>query len=350
VPKLRIEKGPAPLWLRALIPIIIIVLTFLITSLLILWADADPFEAYYNFLILPLSKKTSAIEVLVKATPLILTGATAAFAFSAGYWNIGGEGQLLAGAAVGAWVGMTLTDVSPYLGIPMMIIGGIIGGVLWALGPALLKIKLDVDEVVTTLLLNSVIVYIVSYLLNGPWRNPESFWPQTQEIDPGTMFFKLIPKSRLHFGFIISIIVIFIIWFILSRTPLGLRMRSIGLGKEAAKFAGVNINRTILITALVSGGIAGLAGSGEIAGIHFHLVEAISENIGYNGIIVAMLAGLNPIAIIPAALFMGLIDTGAQTVSRVLGVPVYLGNVVQATLLLVTLSSLLLQNYRIKRS
>lgn len=350
MPKLRIEKGPAPLWLRALIPIIIIVLTFLITSLLILWADADPFEAYYNFLILPLSKKTSAIEVLVKATPLILTGATAAFAFSAGYWNIGGEGQLLAGAAVGAWVGMTLTDVSPYLGIPMMIIGGIIGGVLWALGPALLKIKLDVDEVVTTLLLNSVIVYIVSYLLNGPWRNPESFWPQTQEIDPGTMFFKLIPKSRLHFGFIISIIVIFIIWFILSRTPLGLRMRSIGLGKEAAKFAGVNINRTILITALVSGGIAGLAGSGEIAGIHFHLVEAISENIGYNGIIVAMLAGLNPIAIIPAALFMGLIDTGAQTVSRVLGVPVYLGNVVQATLLLVTLSSLLLQNYRIKRS
>ena len=350
MPKLRIEKGPAPLWLRALIPIIIIVLTFLITSLLILWADADPFEAYYNFLILPLSKKTSAIEVLVKATPLILTGATAAFAFSAGYWNIGGEGQLLAGAAVGAWVGMTLTDVSPYLGIPMMIIGGIIGGVLWALGPALLKIKLDVDEVVTTLLLNSVIVYIVSYLLNGPWRNPESFWPKTQEIDPGTMFFKLIPKSRLHFGFIISIIVIFIIWFILSRTPLGLRMRSIGLGKEAAKFAGVNINRTILITALVSGGIAGLAGSGEIAGIHFHLVEAISENIGYNGIIVAMLAGLNPIAIIPAALFMGLIDTGAQTVSRVLGVPVYLGNVVQATLLLVTLSSLLLQNYRIKRS
>lgn len=349
MPKYKIERGTAPLWIRALIPVIILVITFIITSLLILWAGADPFEAYYNFLIVPLSKKSSAIEVLVKSTPLLLTGATAAFAFSAGYWNIGGEGQLLAGAAVGAWLGMILTGVSPLIGIPLMMIGGILGGVLWALGPAILKIKLKVDEVVTTLLLNSVIVYLVSYLLNGPWRNPESFWPQTEEIDPGTMYFKLIPKTRLHFGFIVAIVVIFLVWFILTRTPLGLRMRSIGLGKEAAKFAGVNINKTMLIAALISGGIAGLAGAGEIAGIHFHLVESISENIGYNGVIVATLGALNPIGIIPAALFMGLIDTGAQTVSRVLGVPVYLGNVVQATLLLVTLGTLLLSNYRIKR-
>jgi simple sugar transport system permease protein len=348
--RFRLERASAPLWFRSLIPVIAVPVTFLLTTVLILWAGADPLKAYYEFLIAPLSSRVSLIEVLVKSTPLLLTGASVAFAFSAGYWNIGAEGQLYAGAMAGAWLGMLLKDVSPFLGIPLMLLGGFLAGVLWALGPALLKVRLNVDEVVTTLLLNSVVLFLVSYLLNGPWRDPVSMWPQSAEIARGTVFFKLIPRSRLHLGFLVAVVAILVEWFVLKRTSLGLRMRAVGLGKEAARFAGIGVNRTVLTAALVSGGIAGLAGVGEVAGIHFHLIESISDGLGYSGIIIATLGGLNPFGVGLAALFIGLIDTGAQTVSSALNVPVYLGTIVQATLLLVTLSLFVFQNYRIRRA
>jgi simple sugar transport system permease protein len=326
------------------------VITFILTATLILWADANPFEGYYYFLIAPLSNRVSAIEVLVKSTPLLLTGASVAIAFAAGYWNIGAEGQLYAGAIAATWIGISVEGISPFLGIPLMLIGGFAAGMLWALGPALLKVKLKIDEIVTTLLLNTVILLFVSFLLNGPWRDPVSGWPQSPEIDPGTIFPKLVPRSRLHLGFIVALVVIAILWYVLSRTSLGLKMRAAGLGKEAARFAGVKVERTMMTAALVSGGIAGLAGVSEVAGIHFHLIEAISPGYGYTGIVVATLGALSPIGVAIAGTFMGLIDTGSQTVSRALGVPAYLGDVVMATLLLVTLGAMILQNFRIRRS
>jgi simple sugar transport system permease protein len=231
-----------------------------------------------------------------------------------------------------------------------MIVGGFLAGLVWASIPALLKVKLAVDEVVTTLLMNTVILFLISFLLNGIWRSPISGWPQSPEIASAAMFPKLIPRSRLHLGFLLAWLVIGLIWLVLKRTSFGLRMRSVGMGQEAARFAGVNVSRTMLITALVSGGIAGIAGVSEVAGIHFHLIEAISAGYGYSGIIVATLGGLSPLGVSLSALFIGLIDTGAQSVSRALGVPIYLGIVVTATLLLVTLSMMLLQNYRIKRA
>ncbi len=347
--RLKIERAQAPMYTQALIPVIAIVVTFVLTSALVLWAGANPLQAYYQFLISPLASRVSALEVLVKSTPLLLTGVSVIFAFSAGYWNIGAEGQLYAGAIAAAGLGVFLKGVPQPLAILIMVAGGFAAGMLWALIPALLKVKLSVDEVVTTLLLNTVILFIISWLLNGPWRDPVSGWPQSPQILDNTVFFKLIPRSRLHFGFIIALITIAVVWFVLKRTALGLKMRAVGLGQDAARFAGINVGRTMLIAALVSGGIAGLAGVGEVAGIHFHLIEAISPGYGYSGIIIATLGGLNPFGGGLAALFIGLIDTGAQTVSRALGVPVYLGDVVQATLLLVTLALFFFQNYRIKR-
>jgi len=219
---------------------------------------------------------------------------------------------------------------------------------LWALVPALLRVKLAIDEVVTTLLLNSVILFFVSFLLNGPWRDPVSGWPQSPQIEPSTVLPKLLPRSRLHLGFIVAMTVVALLWYVLSRTTLGLRMRAAGLGREAARFAGIDVDRTVLVAALVSGGIAGLAGVGEVAGIHFHLIDAISPGFGYTGIIVATLGALHPVGVALAALFIGLIGTGSQTVSRALGVPTFLGDVVQAALLLVTLGMFLLMNYRIR--
>ncbi len=345
----KIERVPAPLWVRPLLPIVAVLITFLLTSVLVLLVNANPLAAYYYFLLDPLSSQVSAIEILVKSTPLILTGAAVTFAFIGGFWNIGAEGQLYAGATAATAIGTHMHGVSPWIAIPLMIVGGFGAGMLWVLIPALMKIKLAIDEVVTTLLLNSVALLIVSALLNGPWRNPISMWPQSPEIAPSAIFPKLIPRSRLHLGFILATIIIVIIWFVLTRTAFGLQMRAVGLSFHAARFAGINVERTMLISALVSGGIAGLAGVSEVAGIHYHLIDAISPGYGYTGIIIATLGTLNAWGVALAAIFIGLIDTGSQTVSRALGVPAYLGDVIQATLLLVTLGILLLQSYRIRR-
>ncbi|MCI0520659.1 MAG: ABC transporter permease [Chloroflexi bacterium] len=348
--KLKLERSPAPVWFRPLIPFLAILVTFLITSILVLLAEANPFQAFYYFLVAPLSNRVSALETLVKGTPLLLTGAAVTIAFASGYWNIGAEGQLYAGAMAAAWLGPLLGDFPPVLALLIMLVAGFIAGMLWALLPALLKVKLAVDEVVTTLLMNSIVLYLVSFLLNGPWRDPVSGWPQSPQLAASAILPKLIPRSRLHLGFIVALVMIGVVWFILSRTALGLRMRAAGLGQEAARFMGVNVGRTMLTAALISGGIAGLAGVSEVAGIHFHLIDAISPGYGYSGIIAATLGGLHPFGAGLAALFIGLIDTGAQSVSRALGVPVYLGNIVQGALLLVTLAMFLLQNYRIRRA
>ena len=345
----KVERRAAPLWVRPLIPLISILVTFLLASIVVLLLKKNPFEAFYYFLISPLAGRVSAIEVLVKSTPLLLTGAAVTFAFSAGYWNIGAEGQLLAGAVAAAGLGIVMGDLPAIVAIPVEIIAGFLAGMAYAAIPALLKSRLEVDEVVTTLLMNTVILFFISFLLNGVWRSPVSGWPQSPEIVASAVFPKLILRSRLHLGFLLAWIAIGAVWLVLRHTPLGLRMRAVGLGKEAARFAGIKVNQTMQVAALVSGGIAGVAGVSEVAGIHYHLIDAISPGFGYTGIIVAMLGGLNPLGVGLAGLFLGLLDTGAQSVSRAMGIPIYLGNVVQASLLLVTLAMLVLQNYRIRR-
>lgn len=346
--EISFEQNTSPSkWSQILIPALALVVTFILTSGLIIWGKANPLEAYYYFLMAPLSSRVSALEVLVKTTPLILTGVAVTFAFAAGYYNIGAEGQLYAGAIAAAGLGVALGGLPAWLVIPLLLLGGFMAGLLWALLPALLKVQWAVDEVVTTLLLNSVMLYVVSALLNGPWRDPESGWPQSPEIAASARLPQLVARSRLHLGFIIALLAVAVLWFVLSRTGFGLKMRAVGLGKEAARFAGVRVERATLIAALVSGGIAGIAGMVEVAGLQFHLIGELSPGYGYTGIIIATLGALNPLGVGAAAFFFGLVDTGAQTVSRALGVPVYLGEITQATMLLVTLGMFLLQRYRI---
>ena len=349
-PRWRLVKTDnPPFWVKPLIPVLALIGTFILTSGLILLADTNPFDAYYYFLFAPLESRVSLLEILVKATPLIICGVAVTYAFATGYYNIGAEGQLYAGAMAATGLGMTLVGVPSIIAIPVMIAGGFLAGMAWALIPALLKVKLAVDEVVTTLLMNSIMAYIVSAVLNGPWRDPNSGWPQSPDISPTAVFFKLVPRSRLNFGFIVAVVLIIILWIVMTRTSFGLKMRAVGLGKPAARFAGIKVNKTILIAALISGGIAGIAGVAEIAGIHFHLIGELSPGYGYTGVIIATLGSLNAFGVGLAALFFGLVDTGAQTLSRAMGVPVYLGEVTQAIMLLVALGMLLLQRYRIRR-
>ena len=348
--RLRLEAGGAPAWQRGLIPILAVVVTFALTAALVVLAGANPLEAFYYFLIEPFTARATALEILVKTTPLLLTGVAVAFAFTAGYYNIGAEGQLYAGAIAAAWLGPQLTGVPALIAVPLMLIVGFAAGALWALPPAWLKARLNVDEVVTTLLLNSVILFFASALLNGPWRNPITQWPQSPEIAASAHLPVLLARSRLHLGALVGVAATIAFGWVLLRTALGLQMRAVGLGREAARFMGISVPRTLLIAALISGGIAGIAGVSEVAGIHYHLIESISPGYGYSGIVVATLGGLNAAGVGLAALFIALILTGALEVSRSLGVPSYLGDVVQATLLLVTLALLLLSRYRLRRA
>ena len=347
---LKFEKESSPWWVRSAIPFFAIAVTFVFTALFLFIARVDPLAAFYAMLIEPLTASVSALEVFVKMTPLLLTGVAVVFAFRSGYYNIGAEGQLYAGALVAAWVGQLpmANTTSPVIMIPMMILGGMLGGTLWALAPALLRTRLEVDEVVTTLLLNTVMLYIVSAVLNGPWLDPVTHWPQSPRISPNAEFPIIIAGSRVHFGLIVGLVIMIGMWFVVRRTPLGLRLRAVGLNKDAARFMGINVGRHILIAALVSGAIAGVAGASEVAGIHHRLLEDISANYGYSGIVIATLGELNPFGAGLAAFFIALVQVGGQSVSRKLGIPTFLADIVQATLLLTMLAMLLLTQYRLR--
>lgn len=342
----RWERGPAPWWLRLLLPLLAIVITFLIASLLIAASGANPLEVFREMLLTPFTRRTSRLEILVRLTPLLLTGIAVAIAFRAGYYNIGAEGQLYAGAMAAAFLGPRLGEWSQPAAIALMLVGGLTAGAAWALVPALLKVYAKVDEVVTTLLLNSVMLLLVGGLLNGPWRDPVSGWPRSPTIADAAMFPQVIARSRVHFGFVVALVIVAVFWWVLARTRFGLEIRSVGLGATAARFMGVNVRSTVLAAALISGAVAGVAGVSEVAGIHGYLIEGISPDYGYTGIIVATFGGLHALGVTVAASFLALIDIGSTSAARALGIPAYLGNVVQAVLLLVTLAVLLLGRYR----
>ena len=347
--RVALEEWVAPHWFTAVLAAIGITITFAITSVFMLSSGVEPLSAYRQFLIEPLTYRYGVMEVLVSSTPLLLTGAAVVFAFRAGYWNIGAEGQLLCGAIAAAGVGMVVEGTPKPLALLLMIAAGMAAGAAWALIPALLRVRFGIDEVVTTLLLNPVALLLVSGLLNGPWRDPVSGFPESERIAASAEFPLLADRSRLHAGFLLAVLVILLGWFVSTRTPLGVKLRAVGMSPTAARFAGIVVGRMLVVAALVSGAIAGLAGVGEVAGIQFRLTEGISPGYGYTGIVVATLGALSMLGAGLAALFLGLINVGSDTVSGALDIPSQVGQIVQATLLLVTIALLVFRRYRIKR-
>ncbi len=324
-----------------------IAVTFVVTVGFVLAAGANPLDAYETFIVEPLTSRYTALEVLVAATPLLFTGAAVAIAFRAGYWNIGAEGQLLVGAIAAAWTGTVVDGWPRPLAIAAIVFLGALGGAVWALAPALMRVHLGIDEVVTTLLLNPVALLIVTGLLNGPWRNPVTQFPESERISSNAEFPQLIPDSRVHLGFVLALVIIAAAWFVLARTATGLRLRAAGLSPEAARFAGIGVGRTLLGAALASGAIAGLAGASEVSGISYQLTDGISSNFGYTGIVVATLAALSMPGVVLAALFLGDLVVGADSAGLELGVPSQLADIVKGALLLVVVALLLLRRYRV---
>jgi ABC-type uncharacterized transport system permease subunit len=346
--RLQQRAAPPPGFVIAL-PVAAVVVTFVLTAGIVLAAGANPIDAYRQFLVTPLQSQFSALEVLVSMTPILFTGLAVAFAFRAGYWNIGAEGQLLCGAIAAAWIGQHVAGWPRPLVVPAMLVLGALAGAVWALPPALLRTRLGIDEVVTTLLLNPVALLLVSGLLNGPWRDPVTKFPESPRIAASAELPQLVDRSRLHLGFAIALALAVVLWFVTTKTATGVRLRAVGLSPRGARFARIRVERTLLVAALTSGAIAGLAGVSELAGIQFRLTEGISPGYGYTGVVAATLGGLSAIGVTLAAFFLGLVNVGAGTASRVLDVPTQLGEIITAALLLVAVGLIVFRRYRIVR-
>ena len=340
-----------PVWLAFVAPVAAVAVSLLLCSVLIVWSGESVIGSYVLLVKGALGSKFAISETLSRATPLIFTGLAAAVAFRAKFWNIGGEGQFYFGALAVTWIGTGLIVLHPMLLIPLLFIAGAVAGGVLLYVAVFLKTRLKVDEVVTTLLLNFVVLLLVSYLIEGPWKDPMSLgWPQAAPVVDEGVLPKLLERTRLHLGFLIAVGAAVLVWLLMTRTVWGYEIRAVGYNPEAAAFAGISINGTVLRTALISGGLAGMAGVSEVAGLKGYLTLDLSPGFGYAGIAVAMLAALHPIGVIGSAIFLSAIFVGADSMSRSSAVPSYIADVVTAVSLLMVLLSVMLTRYRIRRS
>lgn len=347
---MRLEPKPAPsLAVLLLFPLGAIVATLAITGLLVLAAGASPFSVFYLVLKGAAGSQFAALETLTRATPLIFTGLAVAVAFRAKLWNIGAEAQLYIGGVVTAVLGTGLLPLPSVLLLPTIAISAMAAGALLLLGPALLKTRFGVDEVVTTLLLNFIVLLFVSMLLEGPLKDPMGLgWPQSAKVIADAQLPRIIQGKRLHYGFVLAIVSALVVWVIMKKTALGYEMRAVGHNREAARFAGIPVDPVLVKTALLSGGLAALAGFSEVSGLKGNLTLDLSPGYGYSGIVVAMLAMLNPLGVVVSAIFVAGIFVGADAMSRAAGVPSYIADVMTATALLTMVTAILLTRFRVR--
>jgi simple sugar transport system permease protein len=353
---MRLERRAqvSPVWLLAA-PFGAVAFTLLVSSLLVAWAGAPVGRAYAQLLEGGFGSRLAITETLTRATPLILTGLAAAVAFRARLFNIGAEGQLYAGAlaavAVGGLHGGSGFDVPAWLLFPLMVVAAMAAGALLLLGPALLKSRLGVDEVVTTLLMNFIVLLGVSALLDGAMKDPTAMgWPQSVALQDALQLDKLIERSRVHTGLLAALALAVALWVLLQRTTTGFEIRAVGANPGAAGFAGMPVGWVTVKVALLSGALAGLAGAIEVAGRTGYVTLDMSPGYGYSGIVIAMLAMLNPIGVVLAAVFVAGMLVGADSMSRAVNVPTYIADVIVAVSLIAMLVATMLTQYRVRRT
>jgi simple sugar transport system permease protein len=336
-----------------LAPLGAVAFTLMISALLVLWAGAPVGQTYGLLLKGGFGSVFALSETLTRAIPLMLTGLAAAVAFKARLFNIGAEGQLYVGAlaavAVGGLHGGTGFDLPMPLLFVLMMLAAALAGALLLLGPALMKAKLGVDEVVTTLLLNFIVLLLVSLMLDGPMKDPSAMgWPQSVALLGDLELGKLIAQTRVHTGLLWAVVLAVGLWALMKYTVLGFDIRAVGANARAAAFAGVSVTRTVVLVALLSGGLAGLAGAIEVAGRTSYLTLDMSPGYGYSGIVIAMLAGLHPLGVVLGSVFVAGVLVGADSMSRVVGVPTYIADVIVATSLISVLVATLLTQYKVR--
>ena len=308
---------------------------------------ADSYRALFDG---AFGSRRAIYETLVQATPLIFTGLAAAFAFRARVWNIGGEGQFFAGA-MGAFFASDLwSDVLPrIIMVPVMFIAAAVAGALWASIAGVLKARYDTNEIITTVMLNFIILLVLSYLLGDLWRAPDTYYFQTERLSESTYLPLMIGGSRLHWGFGIALGMAAVVYVVLKRTALGYEVRGLGINRTAGSYKGISVARTTVLVMIISGALAGLAGGAELSGVHHRLQLDISNNFGFVGIIIALVGRLHPVGVVASAIGFGALVNGATTMQIQTGIPAALVDVIQGLTLIFVLTGAVAVRYRLRR-
>lgn len=319
--------------LKLIQPVFAILIALLLGSLLILLNGTNPLTAYYEMFRGALGNSKAVADSLSRATPLIFTGLSAAFAFKGGILNIGQEGQLYWGALAATWVALTFNVLPSIILIPLCIVAGLVGGALWALPAGLLNVKLDVNLMIVTIMLNSIAPFITEYFVAYPMKG-ELNVNASFKVPEAARFTRLLPPSQLNFGFVIAILTGIILFLYISKTAYGFELRSMGENIKFAEYFGVPIGNKVIMTMLVSGAIAGLAGVEQVLGFHYRFIAGFSPGYGFTGITAALLGRLDPISTIFSAIFLGILEAGALKMEIMTNVSRDLTIVVQAVIIL----------------
>ncbi|HWU19244.1 MAG TPA: ABC transporter permease [Devosia sp.] len=347
----RLEKRPEPSRLMLYVtPIAAVLLTMVIGAIIFSLIGYDGIGAVREIFLTPLTNAYKWQDLGVKAAPLIIIGVGLSVAYRANVWNIGAEGQYIIGGLAGTWVALaTYGMTGPWI-LPLMILAGVVGGMLYAAIPALLRTRLNVNEILTSLMLTYASVQLIYYLIRAPWKDPMGMgFPQTRLFSEAARLPNIIPGTIVHLGVPIAIVVALVAWFIMSRSVFGYQMRVVGAAPHAARYGGFSENKTIWLAMLVSGALAGLAGVLEVAGPFQRMVPGFPTNYGFTAIIVAFLGRLNPLGVIFAGIVMAITFVGGEVAQTTIGLPNAATGIFQAMVLFFLLAGDILVRYRLKR-
>lgn len=320
----------------------------LASALLLALSGVPPVKALVEMATGTLGDWYSLSEVVVKMTPLLICALAVSMAFTMNLWNIGAEGQLYAGAIGATWAALHMHGMSPFLVVPAMAACALIAGFLWALGPALLKAKLQVNEIITTLMLNYVAIHLVDYLVFGPWKDPTSFGFPMSPMFSDTAILPVLGTTRIHLGLIFGLLATVFSYLLLQRTRSGFAMRAIGANRRAAALSGMPVSRLIITSLCLSGALAGLAGMAEVAGIQHRLQPGISPGYGYTAIIIAWLSRLNPWATIVVSFFFGALLVGGEVLQMSMKIPAHLALTIQGLVLFFVLAGDFVNRFQVR--
>jgi ABC-type uncharacterized transport system permease subunit len=330
-------------------PVLAVALSVAAGMVLFALLGHDPVAAVHAFFIAPVSDGYGVSELAVKATPIVLCAVGLALGFRANVWNIGAEGQLVMGAVAASGIALALGSTGNALVLPAMMVAGIAGGLAWASLPALFRTRWGANEILTSLMLTYVAALLLSYLVHGPWKDPDGYgFPQSALFEDTALLPSIWDGTRLHPGALIALFVVAAGWVLLARTLLGYQIQVVGAAPRAAEFAGFAPKRIVWVTLLLSGGLAGLAGMIEVAGPVGQLVPQVSPGYGFTAIIVAFLGRLHPVGCLLAGTLVALSYLGGERVQIDLGMPVAVAGVFQGMLLFFLLACDLLVRYRLR--
>ncbi len=332
-----------------LIPVLAVVLALLLGAVLVLIGGKSPVAAYSALLRGAFGGTGNMAETLINITPLIFTGLSVAFSFRCGLFNIGAEGQLIMGQVVSAWAGFALAGLPAVVHMPLALLAGVAAGAIWGAVPGYLKARLGVHEVINTIMMNYIALYLSHYLVIGPLKAPGPL-PVTPTIAPAARLWRFLPPTRLHLGVILAVAAVWLVYCLLFRTTIGYEIRAVGQSQEAARYGGISVRRNIVLAMVISGGLAGAAGAVQVLGLQYKFLDIFSfTGYGFDGIAVALLGRNHPLGVLVAACLFGTLARGAILMQSIARIPKEIIGIVQATIVLVVAADEIIRRFIMPR-